>query len=362
MSEITTVDIEKKADAWRRFGVVIANSELQFQARAQAIIAKLKKPTGMEDLSDAENTLKLVKQDANKLAEDRIAITSRFDSVKKRLMDPEKSIVDAIPEIEKAIFDIRKAEQERAGKQKAKIEEQKRVKELFLTEAIKMDSQYKQKISDQVVKAFNYALGKGSVTIVGLPEYLAKVKAANGFSEYDFTWDMPSVTLIYNTREEILPIWQEVDKTITPGSQYVADYHKKIDDQFEFFTTALKNKEAAIKLQKENAEREAEELAKAARAKETVVKLDAIATTTAEIVSGAKPLKEYYEVDMEDTDQNAIKIIAAFVGNFELCRPGVRVKSMLKISVEQMASALAWVKNKDDKFQCGVNFVKKEKL
>lgn len=367
MSEITTTqptpdEVAKKATAWSNFGVIITNSEFQFQARAQAIIAKLKKPLKPGDLKEAEETLKAVKQERQKLIDDRKKITTRFDSVASRLMAPENLIASALPEIENAMLAVKKAEQEELNKARYKNNELKSIREQYLNLIVKMDKEYRDKISAQVSKAFEYALGAGDVKMDGLPAFLDKVKVAKGFSEIDFTYDRPELPLKYSSKEEVINIWKEVDKTILPGKEYLAIYHKALSDQFEFYSAALKNKEGAIKLQKENAEREEAKRKQEAEAHEVANKLSAIATTTAEIVSATKPLKEYYEVDMEDTEANAIKIIAAFVGNFELCRGGVRVKSLMKISVEQMASALAWVKNKDDKFECGVKFIKKEKL
>lgn len=367
MSEIkatqpTSEELDKKAKAWSNFGIIITNSEFQFQARAQAIIAKLKKPTKPEELKEAEETLKACKQEAKKLYEDRIALTQRFDSVASRLMAPEKTLAVAFPEIEKAMLEVKKIEQEQINKARYTSEEKKSIREQYLNLVVKMDKEYRDKISTKVSKAFEYALGAGDVKLDGLSAFLDKVKIAKGFSEIDFTYDRPDIHLKYITKEEAIAIWQEVDKTIIPATQYIAIYHKALADQFEFYSAALKNKEGALKLQKEQAERDEEKRKQEAQAHEVANKLSAIATTTAEVVSTTKPLKEYYEVDMEDTEQNAIKIIAAFVGNFELCRGGVRVKSLLKISVEQMASALAWVKNKDDKFECGVKFIKKEKL
>lgn len=367
MSEIvktqpTLEELTKKAEAWSKFGVIITNSEFEFQARAQAIIAKLKKPTKPEELKEAEEALKSAKQEAKKLYEDRIAITQRFDSVASRLMAPEKTLTAAWPEIEKAMFDVKKAEQEQLNKLKYASDEKKVLREQYGNLIVKMDKEYRDKIAGQVTKAFEYALGAGAVTLDGLDAFLEKVKIAKGFTEIDFTYDRPEIALKYTTKEEMLAIWQEADKLILPGKEYLAIYHKALKDQFEFYSAALKNKEGALKLKKEQDEREENKRKEEAEAQAVANKLSAIATTTAEIASTTKPLKEYYEVDLEDTEENAIKIIAAFVGNYQLCKGGVRVKSLIKISVEQMASALAWVKNKDDKFECGIKFIKREKL
>ena len=81
------------------------------------------------------------------------------------------------------------------------------------------------------------------------------------------------------------------------------------------------------------------------------------------VVSDIKELKKSYAIDMDDTEQNAILIIAAFVTHFNIAKEGVRVKSMFKLSVEQMGAALAWMKNKDENFShTGINFKINDKL
>ncbi|MEK6885145.1 MAG: hypothetical protein AABY22_36275 [Nanoarchaeota archaeon] len=138
-----------------------------------------------------------------------------------------------------------------------------------------------------------------------------------------------------------------------------------LKNQFEFYNIAIKNKEAALKLQKENADKAAADLAAETAAKETAAKLAAISvthTTPAVVTAEIKGLKKSWDVEVSDDKESAIKIIAAFVGNIQLCEEKLRVKSWLNLSVQQMASALAAVKKNDEAFECGVKFKLVEKL
>jgi hypothetical protein len=79
--------------------------------------------------------------------------------------------------------------------------------------------------------------------------------------------------------------------------------------------------------------------------------------------NGVKELKKKYEIDMEDNEASALLIITAFVTNFKEAKEGIRVKSMMALSIAQMGSALAWMKNKDNAFSfTGINFKTVEKL
>lgn len=353
-----------KITQWGRFGLVIHNSELSFQARAQSIIAKLKNPVTIEEVAEAEAKMKSVKQELAILSTDRKNITSRFDAVATRLMASEKSVDPAIKTVEQSCITLKKQKAEADAKVQKKADEAKWIREQFLNTITRMDGEYRERISNQVAKAYTYALGKGNITLEGLPEYLTLVKGAEKFGEFFFTYDMPKLTISHNSTDDVLAIWKEIDPTIKAGAEYVKDYHRAIDDQFAFYSAGLKNKEAAAKLATDNAASKSDEIKKDVASTETANKLESLAVTiTTPAVTDLKPLKHSYEIDMEETDANAILIMATFVANFELCKPGVRVKSIFALSIGQMGMALMWAKNKNESLEFkGINFKKVDKL
>ena len=363
-TEALTPEIEKKINAWKNMGLAIHKAELSYQVRAQAIIAKLKKPEKIEDIIEAELKLKEAGKEYTALQNDRKQLTSRFDTVAARLSQPEKTVEAAIPEIKNAIIFWKKKKEEEDNKVQYKKDEAKRIREFFINNQTQMDAAYRKKIGDQVLKAYNYALGKGEIKPEDLPDYLPKCKTATGFDVLAFTYDIPAYTATYNSQEEILAIWHEVEKNTKPGEFYVEAYHKALADQFALYDVAFKNKEAAMKLAADNKAKAEADLSKETAAKETAAKLESIAITHEPNVIGPdiKSLKHDYEVDMPDDDGAAIKIIAAFVANFATCRGLIRVKSIRKLSIEQMGDALTKMKKADPLFECGVVFKKVDKL
>ena len=189
-----------------------------------------------------------------------------------------------------------------------------------------------------------------------MPAYNNKVKSK--YKESDFKIVCP--TTIPEELFNICVLEMDMPKEI----DMVAYFHRAVDAKFEFYSVALKNKDAAIKMAKEVADKEAAERAEELANQKVATRLEVIATSTDAVIdSGVKELKKSYAIDMEDTEQNALLIMAAFVTNFNTAKEGVRVKSMFKLSVEQMGAALAWMKNKDENFShTGINFKQVEKL
>lgn len=362
--QLTPEEIKKKTQ-WGNLGLAVHNTELKLQAQAQAIISELKIATTVDEIIEAEAALKKVKSKRKDLSVERKNLTSRFDKMTTRLMIPENSIIEAENNAEKALIKMKGINDSNKAKATAKNDELRRIRETIANYISKMDATYKQKIADQVTKAFNYALGKGNIEEKDLPDYLPKCKTATGFGEFEFTYDICPIAPIYATKEEVLVIWNELAVGIRLGKDYVADYAAALDKQFAMYNVAVKNKEAAMKLAKENADKAASDLAAETEAKETAAKLEAISITHPTVNAGPeiKSLKKVFVLDMEDTQENAIKIMAAFIGNLALCEGGIRVTKWSNLSVSQMGNALVWAKNKDEKFECsGIKFKVEEKL
>jgi hypothetical protein len=360
---ILPAEIEKKANQWRNMGIAIANTEMELQVSSQATIKKLITPTSIETVIDAENSIKVAKKEYAAIQEKRKAITSRFDSVSARLAENEKSILAAISPVEAEIIKFKKIDADNKTKLQNKAIELRAIKENFINHITKCDTAYKQAVADQVAKCYNYALGAGNI---GLGpdgeidhEYLAKCRG--WFKSENFSIVCPIFIISFNTNEECKAIWDAIE--IKTSKFYYDIYEAALNQKFAFYSVALKDKEAALQVSKEAEDRAKAELLKEESAKQTAAKLESIATTYNPTVSGAeiKALKQVYEIELEDTKEFAIKVMAAFIGNLALCEGGVRA-SWLKLSVTQMASAIEWAKKADENFECGLPFKIVEKL
>lgn len=346
----------KKKQAWAEVGFTVHNTNIQLAEKAKEALEILTKmtPKNIGQINGAEVILKEVKAKLAIIELERKAVTSKFDQVTAALMVHEKLVKDAMPKYQQAIIDLKKvheAEQEKVRQAEMKVKQEKQAAVDFINKAY---TDIKSMIADQCQKAFEYALGK-DVTGERLDSYLKKVKSNK--TEKDFTIVKPAEM----NQEYFDGAYSYLD---TPSvADFITYFHAQVDEKFAFYTVALKNKAEAIQASKEKAEREALELQEDLANRNVAARLETIATSTAEIQSDVKELKKKYEIDMPDSEGNALLIITAFVTNFAQVKDGIRTNNWLNMSVNQMGAALAWYKNKDENFNCtGIKFKTIEKL
>lgn len=357
---IITADSEAvlaKKKAWSEIGLAVHNANLSLEAKAKAAIDLINGtiPKSIDEVLGAETVLKEVKATINSIESKRKEITSKFDKVSSALMTHEKLVKDALPAYQNAIIAIKKDYEAQQAKKALEEAAERKAKEDAINYINKCYNDMKNMVSEQCQKTYEYALNK-PVTVEKLKSYLIKVKETK--TEKDFTIIQPDNISLSNFSHA----FKQVD--MAAPADMLAYFHRAIDEKFKFYEVALKNKDAAIKAAHEQAEKEAaeraEELANAAVAN----RLETIATSIdTTFDNGVKELKKKYEIDMEDNEASALLIITAFVTNFKEAKEGIRVKSMMALSIAQMGSALAWMKNKDNAFSfTGINFKTVEKL
>src|SRR5262245_24102987 len=108
LPQTTDPVIAKKQEAWSKFAVALHNREAQLQLMAQKIVAKMVTPKTIDDIAEAEKTLKTAKTDLAILIESRKEVTSKLDAVTTRLMEPEKSLTEPIAIYTAKIIEIKK--------------------------------------------------------------------------------------------------------------------------------------------------------------------------------------------------------------------------------------------------------------
>jgi plasmid replication initiation protein len=79
--------------------------------------------------------------------------------------------------------------------------------------------------------------------------------------------------------------------------------------------------------------------------------------------SGVKALKKVYKVEMPETYDNAMLIMAAFLANSAKCREKTSTTKWFAFNATSAATALSRVKNDDNNFAPkGINFIEVDKL
>lgn len=349
----------KRRVAWGGFGVELYHGEIGLQLRAQEITDKLIEPKTTAQIKEAEQALAQVKKEQAALIEDRKNnYTARFNSVAKRLMQPEQSIEEAIKANEAALIKAKQKEKEELKTTENKDKELKAIAEHVRLYIADMHAAYLKAQAKLISDAYKHAL-TAKIPVEQINDYVAKVSARINIANR--VTPLPKPSFKYNTQDVI-------DKCVTANftpwapQQYVDGFAIDIKNKFSDWELALKNTEQALKL---NDEEEGVTILAIEdnKEKETVsAKLEAIGMPLSEAPT-TKALKQVWKIVEPETIEEAFLIINAFTVNKKLCVPELNKIKPINIGVKQMISALEGVKNKDVAFEVtGIKFMQVDKL
>lgn len=351
--------LAEKREAWGEMGVLVYESELELSARAQSAIMKIKYPDSFEELTKAEGLLKEVNSARIQLEADRKEITGKFDAVTARLMQPEKQLIEAHAKFKAKIVEVKELKEKADRTKQLHDNEVKMVKQHILTYCAEANLAYHSQINKQVAKAYEWAL-ENNVEPEGLVSYLKPVK--DKFTLATFTPPAPTFKVEFLDLTEVNLLLDENYRIDTAG--YLKTYHDQLDEKFSDYAVAYMNKKDALALSiKEAAEAQAKLEAEKSNA-ELAAKIAASSEPIQMNVGPAvKALKKSYEVEMEETQFNAMKIIQAYAANMVECDKYLNISKWFSVTPKQMATALAKVKNTDERFQPeGIVFKEVSKL
>lgn len=360
VSEQELATIEKKRAAWGKLGVDIYTSEMQLQARAQQIKLAIKHPSTIEEVPEAEKKLASLRKDYNTLKNDRIALTSKFDAVSTRLMEPEKSLVDPLTKYNDSIVVIKKKHEEDEKKKLGKLQEEKDLTEKMKKFLAEKDFQFRNHINAVIDVTYQMALTEEDIKPEDIQAYLDIHSTSLGDS--DFQIAKPSFPVRVLTIEEHNDVMQR--QFHTNPNAYTKIFKRELSNKFLDYKIAYQNKKAAL----ERSEKDAQEKQKNLEVEKSNAELSAaLDATSSSFVSnapaGVKALKKVYKVEMEETIENAIRIMGAFTANKAACMAKMNIKNWFSITPASMCIALAKLKNDDNNFQpSNITFVEVDKL
>jgi len=362
---VTVLTLEQKQANWSKFAVEVHQTEMRLQAVKESLIAKIKEaPIDTTKIESYEVTLKDFKAGKAQLSEDRKALTNKLDKLKERLMIPEKELEGPQKDYETTLLSTKQAKRTADEVIIAKSAELARVKEFFANSIAQQHADFEILIINKAAKAYEHALTKKLST-----EQLKDVwpTITTLLTVADFITKQLPVSVVYMKPEEITAIYEGIhQKNAKTPSEYVEKYQSLLKEKFEFYEIALKNSEASLELEKKNQAEALTNVANEAADAVVAAKLEAISnpeTVIGYVVNGGKALKQVYKLDMEETQQNAIAIIAAFAANWSTVKDELGVKKWFNLSVKQMADGLVSLKNKDNRFEVsGIKFKLEDKL
>lgn len=362
-TEVANIDqsvLAQKKNAWANMGEAVYKSEMQLQASAQAALKDLTLPLKIEDVPESEDRLRKLKSAQKEIEKRRKEITTPLDELASRLMQPEKSFNEPIKLLSESIITIKRNYE---AEQRAIRE--KEAEKLNLVQSINMqkndaDAFYKTKINNYITKAFEHALQNAEITPDNVDGFIKQCDAK--YSVADFTPQKPVLYAKYHTAQDVEVLLNEHWRIDSSG--YVLMFQSQLRNKFSDFSVAFHNKQdALIKAKKEEEERlkaiEAEK-----QNKNLANQIDTMSTPlNAMVTPNVSALRKSYEVDMPETVESVIAIMAAFTANLPLCLPKLKVNKWFSFTPNQAAIALSKVKCDDNNFKPqGITFKEVDKL
>lgn len=338
--------IEKKQKSWGLMGINIHNAEITFQARAQESLSKIAVlPSIIEDVKQAETTLKEVKADQKKLMDDRKAITSKFDPVFERLMAPEKSFTEPLKTFEAAIIRIKQADELKRKQEALKASEIASIKQSVLNSLNNYKSKCDSLINNKVNQVFTKALNDGMQ-----PDQIEDllIYVTDQVTPDLFACSLPNPYRQYVSEEDVIGIINQL--FIFDPEEYVKKFAVELERKFADYDVAFLNKQAALQQAALEMKLKEQEIEQQKVNQNIAAEMDSLSFEPV-IETDVKDLKKGYVVDMPETVESVRIIMSAFFSNIKLCLPKLKVNKWFAFTPNSAAIALAKVKNEDPSFQ-----------
>lgn len=353
--------IEKKKAGWAKIGELVYTTDLQLQAMAQQAINGLVYPKEVKDIPAAEDQLKALSAKETEVKELRLAVTNPVKEAFERLMIPEKSFAEPKAKFTKAIVDLKKINETANKKVEDRNAEIVRLKEAIIKRCAELDAKFKLFINDLLDKYFIYALEQN----IAIHEINANVER----------WSKEGVAKVMEKKIEAFAL-SPVNITLEEARAILEqNYNFQLIDYANTFEFELKNKfkdyEVAFHNKKDALTANAQAKAEAAKAiadqkltTEITASIEASATPLNPNVSVAtKDLKKVYEVDMPETFESAMLLLAAFMANKDKALKKTTTKKWFAFNASSAATALEKMKNEENEFApVGIKFKEVAKL
>jgi hypothetical protein len=344
--------------AWKKLGRGIYETELRLQAMAQRAINSIKIPKDITEVKAAEANLAQVKREQATIQEERLEITRRFDAKAAELKSIGDSMSGHILQLSNSIIKIKREDEERLRAEQARIIEVKNLRESILRNLADVTAGFERMIVEKVDTAYTFALNKSIAPGPELRKYLDSIAQRVTAMDFAVTY-APSFRIVYMKDEEYTALLKEL--WVIEVAQYVEKFRLRLTEKFALYEVAITDKKKALEFA---AKEQADALSKIESDKinqQTAATLDstAIVLETPDV----RPLKRAYKINMPETEESAIKIQAAYIANYNLCRTKNRITKWFNFSVGNMITALEKVKNEDNNFNAtGIIFAEEEKL
>lgn len=316
------------------------------------VVTKVVLPETIDDVPQAESSLKTLKKERSLIEVERKKITSRFDGVIDRLMRPEKEVDSVISSLSERIIKLKKEKQDFEMKEQCRQREVARITLFAEDSAIRTTEAIYMEMEQFLQKAYTYYLDNANpVDMDGIKrKFLNKI-----------TYNPPSI------KSDLIEA-TEVDRIVEDSYRVdmeavVRDLNDRLEIKFATIESDRLNKATA----KAFAEKELEDSLILIKEKEEARiisnKIKAESGIAISLIDGIAPLKVSYEIDMDESVETVLLLMAAFASNKGACMKHLRVNKWFSFTPRQAAAALCKLKEDDSSFGFeGINFKEVNKL
>lgn len=345
-----TADLSPLQQGWLRMASIrqqlftdLQNAELS----VQGILSGLE---GNTHLGDIQASIKTAKSTMAEAKEKRLAF-SRM--ISEKLLDPameyEKRMAALIDTAGKHELELRKAEAEEAQKKQAHAAEVAALKAHIVNENYRIAAEFRAKMEQETIATYTNCL-KAKVPIAGIESVKSTlVKTLNEFKpESPSKYQRKLVT-----DSEALDIFNSMPNSRYNPSQDKEDAINMVNGIFLNYENDLANSDAAAKAMEKESEQKQSEQAQLLAAEQATNVLIAQAETA---VIDAPTIKKELRIVTIETEAWAMAVVANFIKNWQYCNRYVRVKSWSKLTINQMADALAKHSSESGQSYSGLQF------
>lgn len=354
-------DMESRKGAWLRLAEERYSLSLAMEKQVAELRAGMVLPTAVEHIAAAEVSLVELKKGRAAVEGMRKVFTEKLDKLRTKMMEPEKEVDVMVAQMSQALLPLKQEHERRERLLREKQQEVQQLVGLIKSAVINIDLNYRQKIERTIGQEYQLALN--SDLAPDSPELAKHLEAAEKkLGAADFLPERPPFHHRHVTQEELDALlvehWRE-----NPHA-YTEMYRRDLRAKFADYAVAFKNKADALAIAAEQAAERERQLKDEYERQQLAARMEASATTLQAPTVGAprKALRYNYELEMEENEVNAAKIVAQYWVNIHLTRHKTRA-GWFKLTVAQMGKALADVKNDDPAFQPeGINFKETPRL
>jgi hypothetical protein len=273
------------------------------------------------------------------MVDTRKGYTGYIDECKDMCMTVEKQYDPKTNEVYKAAFtrefQLREEAQRNAQKAKDKATEEAAFKAFIQNEYLDMAAGYRASLAKNVQDAYNTCLTQRTP----VENVHIAINAAVAAMRAERPRNINKMERLYVSDAEAAKIFDTVPK---PNYQNVFNEQiEALKAKFSLYANDLANADVALVQQTSLFQQEQAQQAQQASAEKAANTLMAQATTPVVTSTTMKSITETTEIKIEDySDEWVVKIMAAFMANFQICMAKVRVKKKSKLDIAQMAAAL----------------------